>query len=267
MTLALLAVAALIVGFSKTSIGGLATIAVAIFATVTPARESTAAILLLLITGDVVAVAHYRRDCDWSLLVHLLPSVLPGILLGTWFLAVVDDGVLRRSIGAMLAVMAVIQLLTRWRASRADLAARAARIHQTQPAVPGGAAPPPDQPLPVRTSRAASIGTGVLAGFTTMTANAAGAVMALYFVANRVDKRRFLGTSSWFFLSINLVKVPFSAGLGLYTQTTLLRTLVLAPIVVVGALVGVRVARRMSQARFDTAVLAASVLSAAALLA
>ena len=37
-------------------------------------------------------------------------------------------------------------------------------------------------------------------------------------------------------------------------------------LVVVGALVGVRVARRLSQARFDTAVLAASAVSAVALL-
>ena len=53
----LLALAALIIGYAKTAIGGLATISVAIFASVMPARESTAAILLLLIIGDVVAVS------------------------------------------------------------------------------------------------------------------------------------------------------------------------------------------------------------------
>ena len=64
-----------------------------------PARESTAAILLLLIVGDIVAVWHYRRDADLSLLKRLIPAVLPGLVLGALFLAVVDDTVLRRSIG------------------------------------------------------------------------------------------------------------------------------------------------------------------------
>ena len=47
-----------------------------------PARDSTAALLLLLLVGDVVAVFDYRRDCDWSLLRHLIPGVLPGVVLG-----------------------------------------------------------------------------------------------------------------------------------------------------------------------------------------
>lgn len=243
MTIALLAVAAFIVGLAKTSIGGLATIAVAIFATVVPARESTAAILLLLIVGDVMAVAHYRRDCDWSLLRNLLPAVVPGVLLGTWFLAVVDDTVLRRFIGGVVAAMVLVQLALRWRARD-----RVAPAGQRE----------------VR--RSASLGTGVAAGFTTMTANAAGPVMALYFIASGFDKRRFLGTSAWYFLIINLFKVPFSAGLGLFTQTALLRTLWLAPIVVIGALVGVRVARRLTQRRFDVLVLAATAVAAVALL-
>ena len=79
----LLGAAALLIGISKTSVGGLAAIAVAVFASVMPAKESTAAVLLLLLTGDVVAVARYRRGADWGLLRRLLPSVLPGLALGT----------------------------------------------------------------------------------------------------------------------------------------------------------------------------------------
>src|SRR5688500_3367894 len=111
----LLAVAALLVGWAKTSIGGLASISVAIFASLMPARESTAAILLLLITGDLVAVWKYRHHADWGLLRKLVPTVLPGLALGAAFLAVVDDGVLRRSIGVLLLLMAALQLMLQWR--------------------------------------------------------------------------------------------------------------------------------------------------------
>lgn len=234
----LLGVAALLIGYAKTAIGGLASISIAIFASVMPARESTAAILLLLIVGDIVAVWHYRRDADLSLLKRLIPAVLPGLVLGALFLAVVDDTVLRRSIGGLLLVMAGLQLALRSRS--------------------------PDTTA-VGESHVAAIGTGLGAGFATMTANAAGAVMTLYLVAQGVEKRRFLGTGALFFFGVNLCKVPFSAGLGLFGAQTLTRTALLAPLVVIGAWAGLHTARRLSQARFDQAVLAATVVSALAL--
>lgn len=234
----LLGVAALLIGYAKTAIGGLASISIAIFASVMPARESTAAILLLLIVGDIVAVWHYRRDADLSLLKRLIPAVLPGLVLGALFLAVVDDTVLRRSIGGLLLVLAGLQLALRSRS--------------------------PDTTA-VGESHVAAIGTGLGAGFATMTANAAGAVMTLYLVAQGVEKRRFLGTGALFFFGVNLCKVPFSAGLGLFGAQTLTRTALLAPLVVIGAWAGLHTARRLSQARFDQAVLAATVVSALAL--
>ena len=98
-----------------------------------------------------------------------------------------------------------------------------------------------------------------------MTANAAGPVMTLYLVAQGVEKRRFLGTSALFFFGVNLCKVPFSVGLGLFSVETLWRTALLAPLVLVGTWVGLHTARRLSQTRFDQAVLAATVVSALAL--
>jgi uncharacterized membrane protein YfcA len=234
----LLGTAALIIGFSKTAVGGLASIAIAIFAAVLPTRESTAAILLLLIVGDVVAVWHYRRDADLGLLKRLIPAVIPGLALGALFLAWVDDLTLRRSIGVLLLLMAVLQLSLRWRS--------------------------PDTSR-VATSRTAALATGVASGFATMTANAAGAVMTLYLVAQGVEKRRFLGTGALFFFGVNLCKVPFSASLGLFSVETLWRTVVLAPLVLLGTWVGLHTARRLSQTHFDRAVLAATVVSALAL--
>jgi uncharacterized membrane protein YfcA len=237
-TLALLGVAALLIGFAKTAIGGVASISVAIFALVLPTRESTAAILLLLLVGDVVAVWHYRRDADLELLKRLIPAVIPGLALGAFFLAWVDDATLRRAIGGLLLVLAALQLVLTWRS--------------------------PDTTR-VGSSRTAALATGAATGFATMTANAAGPVMTLYLVAQGVEKRRFLGTSALFFFGVNLCKVPFSIGLGLFGGGTLWRTLLLAPLVLVGTWVGLHTARRLSQTRFDQAVLAATVVSALAL--
>lgn len=239
-TALLLALAATIIGFGKMSISGLASIAIAIFAFVMPTRESTAAILLLLIVGDLVAVRHYRRDADLALLKRLIPAVLPGIAVGTLFLARVDDLALRRTIGGMLLAMALLQLHLSWRSLDTSR---------------------------IASSRGAAVATGVACGFATMTANAAGAVMTLYLVAQGVEKSRFLGTGAVFFLGINLAKLPFSAGLGLFSIETLWRTVALMPFVLLGAWLGLHTARRLSQSRFDRAVLAATVVSALVLVA
>lgn len=237
-TVLLLAAAALVIGFSKTSIGGLASIAIAIFASVMPARESTGAILLPLIVGDIVAVWHYRREADLRLLRRLIPAVIPGLALGALFLAVVDDTFLRRAIGVLLLLMAGLQLVLRWRSPNLTM---------------------------IGDSHAAGLTTGVATGFATMTANSAGAVMTLYLLAQGVEKLRFLGTSALFFFGVNLIKVPFSIGLGFIDLDTLRLTAMLAPLVVLGCWVGLHTARRLSQARFDQAVLAATILSALAL--
>ena len=126
VTALLMGLAAVVIGFSKTGLGGLAVVSVAIFATILPAKQSTAAILVLLIVGDLVAVWHYRRDADWSLIRRLLPAVLPGLVLGSLFLGVVSDAVLRRSIGVVLLVLLLLQLVVKW---RSDAPASTAHEH------------------------------------------------------------------------------------------------------------------------------------------
>lgn len=214
-------------------------ISVAIFASVLPARASTAAILMVLIVGDLIAVWNYRRDCDVPLLRSLVPSVLPGLVLGSMFLALVDDGVLRRAIGVLLLAMVALQVLVNARRDRLGALAH---------------------------GKAAAAAAGAGAGFATMTANAAGAVMTVFLVAKRVDKVAFVGTSAWFFLGINLAKLPFSIALGLLDWADVLRALALAPLVGIGAWLGVHTIRRISQRAFETSVLAASAVSALALL-
>ena len=91
-----LAASAVVIGFSKTSFGGIAAISVAVFALAMPAKESTATVLLLLIVGDMIAITRYRK-VSWRLLWKLVPGVVPGLLLGALFMNVVDDVVMRRT--------------------------------------------------------------------------------------------------------------------------------------------------------------------------
>jgi uncharacterized membrane protein YfcA len=237
-----LVAAAILVGFAKTAVGGVGAVAVVIFAAVLPARASTGAILPLLIFGDLVAVAYYRRHADWSVLWRLLPGVLPGLLIGAWFLAVADDTVMRVTIAVLLLVMCAVQLWQRINAR--DYAAMSR----------------PD-PHGVTT-----ICAGAAAGFATMAANAGGPVMTVYLIAAGLPMLQLLGTTAWFYLVVNLAKVPFSVGLGLVTPSSLLVDALLLPAMVGGAVIGVLLVRRVRQRHFELVALAFSAGSALLLL-
>ena len=104
------------------------------------------------------------------------------------------------------------------------------------------------------------------AGFVTMVANVAGTVTTIYLLLSGLTKLQFLGTTAWFFLLVNLFKLPFSIGLGLVQPAALQLDLVLLPLVGVGALAGVLLVRRMNQGQFEKTVLVLACLSAVPLL-
>jgi hypothetical protein len=97
---------------------------------------------------------------------------------------------------------------------------------------------------------------GMMAGITTMMANAAGPVMGLYFLSVGLPKYQLTGTSAWFFLIINIFKIPFSAGLGLIHAQTLLFNAVLVPFIIGGLFLGRWLLAHVPQKMFDGLILA-----------
>jgi uncharacterized membrane protein YfcA len=233
----LLVVGAVLVGLSKTAIGGMGMVTVAIYAAVLPARASTGLVLLLFIVGDLFAIRAYTEFTDWAVLRRLAPAVAVGIVVGAAFLQLVGDVAVRRTIGAILLVLVSIATVQHLR--RGDT---------------------PTEPGPPAT--ALGVGTGAGSGFTSMVANAGGAVLSLYLLRLRLPVMVFLGTTAWFFFVINLVKVPLSLGLGLLDGATVRLTVLLALPVVVGAVVGRAVARRLSLAAFEWIILSVTFVAA-----
>ncbi|QGF22993.1 sulfite exporter TauE/SafE family protein [Raineyella fluvialis] len=225
----LLALTAFVGGFSKTALSGAATAAVVLAALVLPAKESTALLLVMLLAGDAWAIRTYWRDADWRLLVRLILPVVVGVAAGGVFLGRVDDHLLRRTIGAILLVLLVVGLLTRHH-----------RPGRVEGQLYGG-----------------------LAGFTTMVANAGGPAMSLYLLGARYGKLAFLGTTAWFFATVNLVlKLPVMISLGMMTRPVVLTGLALVPVVWLGAWVGRLVVARLDDMWFARLVTAFVVVSA-----
>ncbi len=230
-------VAALIVGVSKSGISGLGMLAVVIFAQIMPARQATGLVLPLLCFGDIVGATLYRKHADWRHLWRLFPWTAAGVVIGYFALGVIDDRQARLLIGGIILGLVVLHL-----------ARRRLRGHETE----HGAWFAPT--------------IGVLAGFTTLVANAAGPLMAVYMLAMRLPKMNFVGTGAVFFLILNLFKVPFMVHLGLINSDSFSLNLALAPLVFVGAWVGRKLVVRIDQLAFENLALGLSLVAGLKLL-
>lgn len=226
---------AILVGFTKTGVPGLGILAVPLMAQVFPPGPSTGIFLVMLIVGDLVAVTYYRHHARWPAVWRPLRWAGVGIALAFLWIrtASVADHVLRRVIGGI--VLGVV--LLGWLLKKTQLA----------DVVP--------------TQRWFAMTVGVLGGFTTMVANAAGPIWVVYLLSLRFPKEALLGTNAWIFLILNLLKVPLSWGLGFITPSGLLFDALMVPAILVGAWAGLRTARRLPQQAFETA---AAVLAAVA---
>ncbi len=203
--------AAFLVGFTKTSVGGVGILAVLLMALAIPGKASPGVLLPMLIAADIMAVVYYRRSCQWGILLKLVPLTLAGLALGYAILRFAPDTNFERIIGWTILVMLVLDLAMNERI----------RAHMRGRVMTGI--------------------TGVLAGAASMVANAAGPIFGIYLLQMGLTKSEFIGTRSWFFLLLNIAKVPLSAQLGLITIPSLTLNVMYLPVILIGAISGYKI--------------------------
>lgn len=231
--------AAMLIGISKTGIPGLGILAVTLLALVFPEGKSLGVMLPILMVADVFAVGYFRRRAHWQSLARLIPTTLAGIVIGYLTLDLIGPMHVNRLIGGIVLGLLVMQALR-------------------QKGLLSG------EHVPHRRVFAWSM--GLLAGFATMVANAAGPITILYLLAMRLDKMRFMGTAAWFYLIFNWVKVPFQANLGLISTESLIFDAKLIPAILAGVLLGIFALKRIPQKAFQYVVLVLASIAAARLL-
>lgn len=229
--------AALLVGLSKTGISGLGMLAVVLFAQIMPAKQATGVVLPLLCVGDIFAVTLYRQHARWHYLWRLFPWTAAGVLTGYVAMDRLSEAQARILIGGIVLVLVGVHLVRRRTGG-----------HEAE----HGAWFAPT--------------IGILAGFTTLVANAAGPLMTIYLLAMRLPKMDFVGTAAVFFLLLNLFKVPFMVDLGLINAASFTLNLLLIPAVLIGGLIGRIVIQRINQRWFENIALLLAMLAGLKLL-
>lgn len=224
----LIGIGAFFIGMGKAGLKGVDMLSVIIMAMIFGSKSSTGIVLPLLSLADIAAVKYYNRHAQWSHFWKLIPWMGVGILLGVYFGKDMDEELFRR-------IMIITILIT------VAIVIRMEFFHRT---------------TTIPSHKGFAIGTGLIAGFTTMIGNLAGAFANLYFLAMRLPKNDFIGTTAWIFLVINLFKLPFQV---FYWKNITIETLridlMLIPLLALGFFTGIKLVGKINETQFRKMIL------------
>lgn len=217
--------ALLLTSLSKGGFGlGVGVVTVPLMALYLPVPEVVAILLPVLCLTDLLALWQYRGQWNRPLLRLAIPASFIGIGAGTLALHHLGEAWLRLAVGLI----------------SVDFARRripGARRVATTEAVP-------------RLRPASCVFWGATSGFTSFMANAGEPALTMYLLPFRLSNRCFAGTTAAFFAVVNLAKLMSFSMLGLFTRTTLLTSLLLTPVAVLGTYAGIRLNRRLNATLF-----------------
>lgn len=224
----LIALGAFFVGLGKGGVPGIGNLTVVFFVLALPAKASVGILLPILIAADIVAVVVYRRHALWPYIIRIAPTMIVGIVIGYFVFSRVDDEQVKVLIGVILLSMTAVYFIRQW------LRRHAIREDQL-----------PHHPIFVGSL-------GIIGGFATMVANAAGPVFALYFISSGLPKYAYIGTVAWFCLLFNCFKVPFMMHLGVIDGSSISFSASFLVFAVFGAAVAPFIVKHINQKVFET---------------
>ena len=227
-----------LVGLSKSGFGGgvalLAVPTTAIALGYTPRGSGAALGLLLplLVLGDTIAVWQYRDLFSVRIVKRLAAGSLLGVVVGGamlwWFHRQKGsvEAIMRVQIGVESVGLISLHWWRQWRG-----------------------VPQRTWPEPWR-GRV----TGLAAAVSSTLAHAAGPIVVTYLMPLKLDRREFVGTTAIYFFAVNGAKLPAYWLAGQFERADPAFSLRFVPLVVVGAIVGVWLNKRMSDRLFRTVV-------------
>jgi uncharacterized membrane protein YfcA len=218
--------AAVFVGLGKGGLPGAGNLAIVFMAAAFGAKPSVGLLLPVLICADVVAVKLYHAHTRWAFLLKLLPWSLLGVFVGALLFDAVSAMVLSRCIGALLVFMVGLRFLNKHLKT-------SLQTHDQKP----------------RFWLFSS--SGIIGGIATIMANAAGPVVSIYLLLSGLPKTAYIGTAAWFFLILNLLKMPVQASLGTIDMETLKISLILGTAAAAAVLIAKQIVKKISQKLFE----------------
>jgi hypothetical protein len=104
---------------------------------------------------------------------------------------------------------------------------------------------------------------GAVSGFSSMVGNAAGPIFNVYLLSQDLTKNKMIGTTAWFFLLMNVVKLPFHIFMwGTVTWGTLSYMVLMIPFIAFGSWMGIRFVRKINETWYKRIIMIMTAIAA-----
>ncbi len=190
-------------------------------------------LLPLLIVGDLIAIWQYRHLFSMSIVKKLLPATVVGVVIGSLLLAWFHDhdrkiaeSLIKTEIGLESVALVVLHFYRVWRGQRELYVPKPLHNHLV----------------------------GGTAAISSTMAHAAGPIIALYLLPQKLDRKLFVGTCAIYFGILNNAKIPGYFFAGQMHWDLFYLSLKLLPLVFIGAAAGFWLNQRMTDRIFSNIV-------------
>ena len=214
--------AIILYGIAKSGLGGSMTlISIPLMTVVMPLGQALAIVLPILILSDLVAVYKFKKNFDAETLKLLVPGAAIGIFVGSITFMYFSESLLKFIIGLMGFLCAGHYFLFKTKII-----------------------------IPLKKSLLKGGVCSVISGFTSFCVHAGGTPLSVYLLPLRMKKEVYVGTRIIFFTCVNLIKFPFYVNLSIVTLNSIIQSLLLFPLALLGIFVGYQILKIIKEDLF-----------------
>ncbi len=230
----ILFISAMSIGMSKTSIAGLTLFAIVILANIFGGKNSAGIILPIMTIADIYAVLYYRKHAEWKYIIPILSWALLGILAGLLIGNYISDKIFKIIIGVIVLVCIIILILQDFKKKE----------------------------LLIGDSWIFTAIIGLAGGFATMIGNASGPIIAIYLLSKKMKKKAFIGTMAWFFMIVNVIKIPLHIFIWkTITVKSFVTDLLMIPAITLGAILGILIIKKIPENIYRIIIISMTIVS------
>ena len=213
--------AIILFGIAKSGLGGsIALISIPLMTLSMSLTEALAIMLPILIFSDFIAVYRFRKDYDLETLKLIIPSAAIGIIIGSFTFSYFSEDLLKFLIGLMGFIFAGHYIFKK------------------------------NKIKPHKKNYIKGSVCTIVAGFTSFCVHAGGTPTSIYLLPLRLKKEIYVGTRVIFFTFVNLIKLPLYIHLSMMNTGTLINSILLFPLSILGIYIGFKLLKIIEENLF-----------------
>lgn len=221
-----MAIAVTILGLSKGGFAGIGMVSTPMVAAVADPITAAGLMLPIMLVQDGVAVYLYRYEFDRRIIRTMIPGGAIGVLLAYFLASTVPEWGVKAVLGGVSLIFSIWQAVISLRGV-------------------------PEIGAQSRHDATFGVGAGVAGGFASAIAHAGSPPFQIYVMPKHLRKEIYVGTSVMFFASLNLMKLPSFAALGLFSAENLKISAMFIPLAVVSSWAGSKLVRYVNPRSFN----------------